>query len=225
MKNVEVIPAILSPTLEEIRSHLLRVHGITRTVQIDVCDGFFVPFRTWPMHTNDKEIFERMVRGHEAFPYADDFDFEVDLMVHQPEKILSDWARLGATRAVFHLKARHSLDELKRTAHESGIELGVAIGPSTDVGRLESYLPHVEYVQVMGIEHIGQQGEPFSEKAISTVRAIREAYPSGTIQVDGGVSDTSHRALIEAGVDRLVSGSFIFNADDTRAALETLAHG
>ncbi|XKT74453.1 MAG: hypothetical protein ACJKTH_03800 [Patescibacteria group bacterium UBA2163] len=224
MKNVEVLPAILVPTLKEIEGHLARVQGIAPYVQLDVCDGVFVPMRTWPMHAGDTEEFTRIVEGHEGLPFQEVFNFEVDLMVHQPEVLLEQWSRLGITRAIFHINATHDLNALKRIAFDNDIELGVAVMPDTDMAQLALYMHHVDYVQVMGIEHIGKQGEPFSEKTISTVRSIREAYPNAIIQIDGGVNAEVAPSLITAGANRLASGSFIFSSNDPAAAITQLTH-
>lgn len=224
MKRVEVLPAILVPTFKEIEEHLARVQGMAPYVQLDVCDGMFVPMRTWPMHVGDTEEFERIVEEHEGLPFRDVFDFEVDLMVHQPEVALEQWSRLGVGRAVFHAASKYDLNALKRIAFDNEIELGVAVMPNVDMAQLAPFMNHVDYVQVMGIEHIGKQGEPFSEEAISTVRSIRECYPNAIIQIDGGVTAGVAPNLIAAGANRLASGSFIFSSNDPATAITQLAH-
>lgn len=222
---VEVIPAILAPTLSEVESSLALVRGIAKTVQLDVCDGTFVPARTWPMHEPDKSEFEAMVRGESHLPFSNEFSFEVDLMVVHPEEELPKWAALGVRRAVFHLDAPHDFEVLHTNAEKTDIALGVAILPGTQVSRLESYMPYIAYVQVMGIEKVGAQGQPFSQAALATISELKAAYPDVTIQVDGGVSDISAPLLRAAGVDRLVSGSYVLHATDPKNAVETLTHG
>ena len=66
----------------------------------------------------------------------------------------------------------------------------------------------------MGINHVGFQGEPFDERVIEKVKAVRAKYPEMIISVDGGVSLETAPKLIEAGVSRLIVGSAIFNSDN-----------
>ena len=78
----------------------------------------------------------------------------------------------------------------------------------------------------MGIEKIGYQGQPFDERVIDQVKALRKEYPELIISVDGGVSFDTAPRLIEAGANRLVVGSVIFNSLDIREtvlALRSLA--
>lgn len=217
---VEIIPAVLVGSLEEMRAKLARVRGVAGTVQIDLCDGFFVPTRTWPFNTSDKKSFDDMARGVTGLPYWEDFDFEIDLMVQSPEKVLPHWIKAGIARAVFHLESRHDVGELRRAA--DGIELGVALNIATPLARLDPYLDQVDYVQFMGIATIGKQGEPFDERVLETIRTFKSVHPDVVIQVDGAVDAVSAPQLIAAGATRLVSGSYIMNSDDPREAIASL---
>ena len=217
---VEIIPAVLVGSLEEMRAKLARVRGVAGTVQIDLCDGFFVPTRTWPFNTSDKKSFDDMARGVTGLPYWEDFDFEIDLMVQSPEKVVSQWVKAGIARAVFHLESRHDVGGLRRAA--DGIELGVALNIATPLARLDPYLDQVDYVQFMGIATIGKQGEPFDERVLETIRTFKSAHPDVVIQVDGAVDAVSAPQLIAAGATRLVSGSYIMNSDDPREAIASL---
>lgn len=217
----EVTPAIIPESLEDLKAKLGTLRGLASVIQIDITDGMFVLSRSWPMHTSDKKGFEALVRGREGLPFKGEFSFELDCMVHAPEKILPDWVRLGITRAVFHLKSRHDFSEIKRIAG-GAVELGVAVDLEPPYEKLTSYLPDIDYVQVMGIETLGKQGEPSSPRALDVVQRIKNDFPNVIIQVDGGVDVESAPALVVAGATRLVSGSYILKAENPRAAIEAL---
>lgn len=220
----EIIPAIIPESYDHLRSKLLLVKGLTKTIQIDITDGLFVVSRSWPMKKSDQRLFNEIVKGNEGLPYWEDFSFEIDLMTHKPEMYLEDWIRAGVERIIFHIESRHDFGEIKRIA-KGNVELGVAIQNKTPIERLDSYIEAIDYVQVMGITTLGQQGEPFSADTLTTIRSIKAKYPSVTIQIDGGVNDMSAPQLIAAGADRLVSGSFILRSSDPRRAIEILSHG
>ena len=44
----------------------------------------------------------------------------------------------------------------------------------------------------------------------------------GAIQVDGGIDSKTAPLCVEAGADVLVSGSYVFGASDTKAAIDSL---
>jgi len=220
---IEIIPAVIPNSLDHLKESLSGVRGLAKTAQLDLTDGVYVTHRSWPFNASDKAQFQDMVRGKSKLPFADEFDFEVDLMMQQPEKVLGDWVKIGIARAIFHLESRHDFSEIKRVVNDT-VELGIAIQNKTSIDRLDAYMHDVDYVQVMGIETIGKQGEPFSEHTLTTVQTLKEKYPDVTIQIDGGVDDSSAKQLALLGVDRLVSGSFILRSDDPKSAIETLRH-
>ena len=43
MSKIEIIPAILPKDYAEILDKTEQVHGLVKAVQIDICDGHFVP--------------------------------------------------------------------------------------------------------------------------------------------------------------------------------------
>lgn len=45
---MEIVPAILEKNFSHIKEKIEKVCDIAKTVQIDVCDGLFVPSTTWP---------------------------------------------------------------------------------------------------------------------------------------------------------------------------------
>ena len=47
----EIIPAILEKDFGEIKNKLTFLRGQAKCVQLDFCDGVFVPSQTWPFAT------------------------------------------------------------------------------------------------------------------------------------------------------------------------------
>jgi pentose-5-phosphate-3-epimerase len=71
----EVIPAILAKNFEELREKISRVVSISRFVQIDICDGVFVPSISWPMQPSDEESTSLILGEEEGLPYWGFFRF------------------------------------------------------------------------------------------------------------------------------------------------------
>jgi ribulose-phosphate 3-epimerase len=217
----EIIPAILPRTFEDLSGTLARLRGVPLTVQLDICDGFFVPERTWPMSPSDRAHFAEILKGDEGLPYWQDFNFEVDLMVHAPEKFVPQWIAAGVSRIVVHLESRHEWHEVRDAAGDS-VEVGLAIDLDPPYEKLAAYVPRVDYLQVMGIARLGRQGENLDDRVFGLVERIRKDFPDVTIQVDGGVAGSDIARLVEAGATRLVSGSYILSAEDPRTAVQTI---
>ena len=88
---------------------------------------------------------------------------------------------------------------------------------------VEDFLPianFVDFVQVMGIGRIGFQGEEFDDRCLVYVKTLKEKFPDLTVSVDGGVDFNTAPKILDAGADRLVVGSAIFNTNDIISSIE-----
>jgi pentose-5-phosphate-3-epimerase len=226
MKEKEIIPAVLERTFGEVSNKLALVAGATRTVQLDICDGVFVPGLTWPFISPaqyDKTLnldgtFRMMGEEKVEMPYCENFDFELDLMVQKAKTILPQLLSIGPVRIFFHAETFADLytevEELCRmmpTIVEPGIAINIDTDPSILFPLLDDSL--VTSVQCMGIATNGKQGEPLDERVYAQIDAIHARYPHVPISVDGGVTLENASKLIKAGATRLVSGSAIFTAE------------
>jgi len=225
---IEIIPAILPKSFEDLGENMALVSGLVPMVQVDVCDGVFVSNRTWPYIKKTDPDFNKILKEEGGFPYWEELDFEVDLMVKVNEEIIQNWISAGAKRLVIHME---SVDDIETLIHEvRGLlpeddyflhtEIGVAIGPDTPNEKLEPIIKRINFVQFMGIQRVGFQGEKFDDRVIDKVSSLRQRHPDVIISVDGGVNMETAPKLIDAGVNRLVIGSAIFESDDIPATVE-----
>lgn len=216
----EIIPAILPKDYLDLESSLARVRFLSPFVQVDICDGSYVPSTTWPY--GDPEKFQSILSGEEGLPFWEDFQFELDLMVRNPEDVVVDWIDAGASRIIIHNKSTTKLSEILTILESAGVEAGLAIGVDEDISSIMPYAERLLFVQCMGIAEIGVQGNPFDERVLGQIRAIRREFSSLTVSVDGGVNMGTVARLAEAGAHRLVSGSAILRAKDSKSALEEM---
>jgi len=238
---IEIIPAILPKDLDDLRDHMATVSGLAPLVQIDVCDGKFVPSKSWPYIKGGMDEFARITAEDEGFPFWDSLDFEVDLMVKKPEEVVDSWVKAGAKRLVLHLessgKILQTIEKLRAdygTAKEEtfGLEIGVAVDIQTPNEELYEILDMIDeegdsiidFVQFMGIDKVGFQGQEFDDQVLEKISDLRGAYPNIAISVDGGVNFDNAADLISAGATRLISGSAIFESGDITEAIHNLAN-
>lgn len=222
---IDIIPAILPKDFDELAESLEHIKGVAREVQIDVVDGAYAPNVTWPY--SDPGSFERLTSEEEGLPHWEEFDFEFDVMAHNSAKDVEKYIQAGAARMLIHADAQgagEAVEKLQKYREgELNILVGVALSTQLDASALSVFEGFVDYVQVMGIAKVGFQGQPFDEKALALISAVRTQYPDLAIQVDGSVNMRTVRPLVEAGATRLVAGSSIFAAEDPAAAYRALS--
>lgn len=205
---VEIIPAILAKDEKELRRKVESVDGLCDLVQIDVIDGEFVDNVSWA----DPLRFEKM-----PLPIP----FEVHLMVRDPLARLDAWSLAGCERVLIHAETVEDLAAALREAKSYGMEAGISINPETSVAKIEEAVAEADVVQVMGV-HPGWMSQPFEESTIDKVKELRQKFPELIIEVDGGVSVGIARRLADAGANRLVSGSAVFNSGAPAKSLDAL---
>lgn len=225
---ITIIPAILPKDYEDLKNKLDLVKGRVPIVQVDICDGVFVKSQTWPFNEieNSRSHFAGILREEEGMPFWEEVDFELDLMVSDAMENFDIYTKLGPRRIIFHIDSFPNIQEFKNFLEgidpyiRDSFEIGVAATINTDIEKVYSLISLVDFVQVMGIEKIGFQGEPFTEKSLNYIRSLKEKYKDLIISVDGGVNLETGKMLVDAGASRLVAGSAIFGQDDIIGAIE-----
>ncbi|MBL4644787.1 MAG: hypothetical protein JKX80_02890 [Candidatus Pacebacteria bacterium] len=200
-----IAPAIMA---DEWDSLVVQIESIAKSAthaQIDVMDGHLVPPSSFPYN-------ETTLDGRQI-PHAEDINFEVHLMVQQPQEIGKQFIGAGVKRVTAQIEgfqenqAPHVFKEWK----ETGIETGVSILLDTPLEEVIALVEsgYVSIVQVMSINRIGYQGEEFDERALARIKKLREQFPDVTISVDGGVNADTLKSLFDAGVNIFGIGSAI----------------
>lgn len=219
--NMEIIPAIVPQSFKDLEDKVGQVVGLADTVHIDVCDGKFTPDKSWPF-INDDGKFQLLVNEREGLPHWDDIDYEVHLMTKTPSDEMSDWTKAAAARILIPIES--GSDAVVDILNEwSGVvEIGLAANMETTIETLESYLDKVQTIQLMSIGTIGHQGEPFEEKVLNKIKRLRAIGYHYKISIDGGVNFGNARRIIDAGADRLVVGSAIWESGNPIETLKKL---
>ena len=211
-KDIEIIPTIVPTALSNIRDVSGQYASFTSFFQIDVTDGKFAPNITWlPV---------------EDFTLPKEYGYEVHLMVADPTRVGTAFAKAGARRLMAHVEALGDVEKTRaifETWKKNGVEeIGIALLLQTPLETLRAYLPFADYVLLMTIARIGVQGIPYDPNAPARVAALRKQHPDITIAVDGGVSEGTIEELARAGATRFGVGSAIAKAPDPKAAYEHL---
>jgi ribulose-phosphate 3-epimerase len=182
-------------------------------LHLDVMDGYFVP--------NISFGFPVL----EAVAKACTKPLDVHYMIDRPERYIQQTAKLGAMMMNVHVEATVHLHRTIQEIHDAGMKAGVTLNPSTPVSMLEDIIGDVEMVLLMSVNP-GFGGQKFIENTIDKVKRLRQLITDKgcqtLIEVDGGVQGETAPRLVAAGVDVLVSGSYVFGAKDPEQVIRNL---
>lgn len=230
-----IIPAILPKTREELveKLQLLFDAGFSGRVQIDMCDGKYVESKTWPFdndptHTPTSiELMMLIKNDTEIQQLLSHFEIDMDLMVMDSPESMMVWNIFNPKRKIIHIDSLTDTETLQvllsqDTEHFNSENLIFACSLDTDIETFDYWYNNfnMRNIQVMGIEHIGKQGEEFSERTLDLIGNLQARYADLDIIVDGGVSISSIKRLSEYGISGAVAGSAVFK---NNAVLQNLA--
>ena len=229
-----IIPAIMPQSYSKMEKLVDQVVGEVDMVQLDLMDGIFVPEKTWPfLEFKSKRPrldfitdipWQELQTDDLGLPHWDELDYELDLMVQDADVYLDYWVALGPKRIIFHLE---SLDNVERLLNEvqgirNLIEIGLCIGNDTSVDELLPHLEMIDCVQLMGIAKVGYQRQDFDERVFDKISSIKIHAPHMPIQIDGSVNSETIHDLRNAGVERFVAGSAVFDGADAAGNAKAL---
>lgn len=169
-------------------------------IHLDIMDGKFVKNKTWTF----SEI--KKLTSYSHLP------LDVHLMVEKPEKYIEDYALLNTNDIIFHYEAVKDVENMIDLIKSYGLKVGIAVNPDTNVEVLFPFLNKIDLVLIMSV-YPGESGQLFIENSLNKIKVLKEEIikqeVKTLIEVDGGINDENAILCKEAGVDILVSASFI----------------
>lgn len=150
---------------------------------------------------------------------------DVHLMIVHPERYIKQVADTGAMMMNVHYEACTHINRTIHEIHEAGMRAGVTLNPGTPVSMLEDVIDDIDMVLLMSVNP-GFGGQAFIENTIDKVKRLRKMIDRTErkvlIEVDGGVQQDTAPRLVKAGVDVLVSGSYVFKAANPKQVIANL---
>ncbi len=213
MKTI-VSASLLSADFAELGREVRRAENAAADwIHFDVMDGMFVPSISFG------EPVLKSVSQLTSLP------LDVHLMICDPIRYVSRYAKLGASYITFHLEAADSPAQVISAIHDCGAKAGISIKPSTDAREVFEYLDIVDMILVMTVEP-GFGGQSFMDGMLRKIRIIREECDRRgldmLIETDGGINEKTASLVRENGCNVLVSGSYLFGAEDMKSAVDSL---
>lgn len=218
MNKLIISPSLLGANFTKLNEEVKKVESACSWLHLDVMDGVFVPNISFGI-----PVIKSLRKETKLF-------FDTHLMITNPIRFVKDFANAGADLITFHLEACLDNEEVVNTItkiKENNVKVGISLKPNTSVETIFDLLinNHIDLVLIMSVEP-GFGGQEFIPSSLDKIKKLKKFILDNNlktlIEVDGGINDKTAKEVINAGVDVLVSGSYLFKSNDFKKAVESL---
>ena len=215
MGNIKIAPSMLAADFANLERDVNMVNQSQADwFHMDIMDGVFVPNISFGM-----PVLKAMAQ-HAKKP------LDVHLMIVDPDRYIQTFADLGAAVLTVHAEACTHLHRTVQAIKAAGMKAGVALNPHTPISVLEEVISDLDLACVMSVNP-GFGGQKFIENTYDKVRRLRALANANNaevmIEIDGGVTSENAEALVQAGADVLVAGSFVFKSENPTETISDLS--
>lgn len=210
-KVVKISPSLLAADPNCLGSELKKVEDAgAQMIHLDIMDGHFVP---------NLSFGPGQIKGLRK---NSNLIFDVHLMLTDPIDYIDAFADAGADIITFHVEANSDIKECIDKIHSHGIKAGLVIKPDTEATEYLKYINDIEMILIMSV-YPGFGGQKFIPRVLPKATEIRKAAgPDFDIEIDGGITLENYKLALDAGVNVLVAGSSIYNAEDPAAVIKEM---
>ncbi|ASZ08979.1 ribulose-phosphate 3-epimerase [Mesoplasma chauliocola] len=220
MKDIIIAPSVLSANFADLKTELKRCNESNiKWIHYDVMDHDFVPNLTF-----GSKILKDIVSSSN---FNIDIHFMVKVKTPVFEDFFEEYIKCKPKMMTMHIEtmSNEEIQKFYNLCIKNNIMFSVAVSPKTEIQILDNWLDKLDNVLVMSVEP-GFGGQTFISEVLEKVKYLAKNKKDNKfkyiIEIDGGINDQTSKQAIDAGVEMMVAGSYLFESDNFKEKVESL---
>ncbi|MFD2829786.1 ribulose-phosphate 3-epimerase [Corticicoccus populi] len=210
----KVLPSLLASDFSKLGEEIKIMEEAGADIfHLDIMDGQFVPNISYGIPVT------------EAISQASTIPLDVHLMTYNPDQFIETFSKMGVEMVSFHIEATAHAHRTIQLIQSYGMKAGIALNPQTPVEQVKHLLSSLDFVLIMTVNP-GFGGQGFINECLDKISDLKSLKDSKgytfDIEVDGGINDETAALCTAEGANLLVSGSYLFKADDKKGTITKL---
>jgi ribulose-phosphate 3-epimerase len=205
-KQIKIAPSLLSANFANLAEDVKKCEtGGADILHVDVMDGHFVPNIT---------IGPLIV---EAIRPLTNLPLDCHLMISEPDKYITSFAKAGANMISVHVEVLAHLHRTLSFIRSFGIKAGIVLNPVTPLHFAYEAAEHCDFILLMSVNP-GFGGQKFIPSFLKRAENLKNFLLKNNlddveIEVDGGIKIDNVADAVRAGANIIISGSGLFKGD------------
>ncbi len=200
---MQIIPAILSHDITEVKTLLSQAEGVVNRVQIDVIDKIFADNLT--------------IFPHDLLDFETKLKLDYHLMVKNPVDWIDNCVEGSADRVIGQIEKMPDQKNFVTQVGRRNLKCGLGVDLDTPVSKLDkNVFKNLDVVLLMSVP-AGFDHQEFSLSIFEKIDALRELKTkmgaTFKIAIDGGVTPALVDDMLKKNVDEINVGKRVFEPD------------
>lgn len=217
MRDYLIAPSLLSADFARLGEEATAVLDAgADMLHLDVMDNHYVPNLTvGPL------VCEALRK------YGIKAPIDVHLMTRPVDRLITDFAKAGATYITFHPECSDHIDRSLDLIHKQGCKAGLALNPATTLDCLDFVMDKLDMILIMSVNP-GFGGQQFIPVTLEKLKKVRDLITKSShdirLSIDGGIKVDNIFDVAKAGADTFVAGSAIYTQPDYAKIISAMRH-